>query len=194
MLTTYNSGFSMMTSNRFRLFIGFCVIGQLTGCAQNGAKQDDFESLFLDYCRNEGGPEKWHRLKTSPDLNTKREFLAKQIRDVSNESCQIDAMSLYAKVPTWEDSASIFRSIALNLNGKNASASTQIFTDRKIRSELRFFLAEKHPSKWPLLTQLLESKQTKDLKSFERYVAIAKQRIKKGDFSAEDVRSLESRF
>ena len=185
----------MMISNRLcYLLTGLCVIGQIAGCAQKIAKQDDFESSFLDYCRNERGPEQWHSLATYSDLSAKKEFLASQVRDSSKGYCQANAFILYAKVSSADDAATILRSVALRMDGQDVSSATQNITDEKLRTEIRFFLAEEHPSKWPLLTQLLESKQTKDLKSFERYVAIAKQRIKKGDFSAEDVQSLERRF
>ena len=184
-----------MTSNRFRLLmIGLCVIGQLTGCAQKVTKQDDFETSFLDFCINKRGPEQWHSLETYSELSKKREFLASQVLDSSKGYCQANAFILYAKVSSAVDAATFLRSVALRMDGQDVSSATQNITDEKLRTELKFWLSENHSSRWPLLDQLVQAKNRKDVKTFERCVSIAKKRIKKGEFSSEDVQSLERRF
>jgi hypothetical protein len=174
--------------------IGLCAVGQITGCAQKGVKTDDFESSFLDYCRNERGADQWDSLEAHPDLGTKREFLTSQIRDYSNGRCQTNALLLYTKIASSADAANLVREVALKMEGQTADVSAEIIPDEAIKREVRFFLSENHPSKWPLLTQMLQAKNFKDAKTFAKCVAIAKKRIKNGEFSAEDVRSLESRF
>jgi len=158
------------------------------------AASQGFEASFLDYCNNERDAEQWDSLAAHPDLGTKRVFLTNQIRDYSNDRCQTNALLLYTKIASSADAAKLVREVALQMKGQTADVSAEIIPDEAIKREVRFFLSENHPSKWPLLTQMLQAKNFKDAKTFEKCVAIAKKRIKNGDFNAEDVRSLEARF